>query len=87
MKGSDRFYSLGRAIAYPTHQPPTQNEQKKKDNRIDQTLRLPAKTHKQLKYLATDLEKPMHDLLIEKQPNSERAGSRLPTIKKVLELR
>lgn len=40
-------------------------EDSKKDDRIGQTLRLPAGAHKQLKHLATDLEKPVHDLLIE----------------------
>ena len=44
----------------------TQNEQGgKKDDRIGQTLRLPGGAHKQLKRLAIDVEKPMHDLLIE----------------------
>ena len=37
----------------------------KKDDRIGQTLRLPAGAHKQLKRLAVDVEKPVHDLLIE----------------------
>ena len=46
--------------------PAAQNEQGgKKDDRIGQTLRLPAGAHKQLKRLAVDIEKPMHDLLIE----------------------
>ena len=44
----------------------TQNEQGgKRDDRIGQTLRLPPGAHKQLKRLAVDIEKPMHDLLIE----------------------
>lgn len=37
----------------------------KKDDRIGQTLRLPPGAHKQLKRLAVDIEKPVHDLLIE----------------------
>lgn len=45
--------------------PPTEKEAGKKDDRIGQTLRLPAGAHKQLKHLATDLGKPVHDLLIE----------------------
>ena len=51
------------AIATSASQP-TQDGQKK-DDRIGQTLRLPAGAHKQLKHLATDLGKPVHDLLIE----------------------
>lgn len=35
------------------------------EKRIGQTLRLPKGAHKQLKQLALDLEKPMHDVLIE----------------------
>jgi hypothetical protein len=37
----------------------------KKDDRVGQTLRLPTGAHKQLKHLATDIGKPVHDLLIE----------------------
>ena len=37
----------------------------KKDDRIGQTLRLPPGAHKQLKRLAVDIEKPVHDLLLE----------------------
>jgi hypothetical protein len=51
------------AAAIATHQ--TNQDGQKKDDRIGQTLRLPAGAHKQLKHLATDLEKPVHDLLIE----------------------
>lgn len=49
------------AIAPSSHA----KEETKKDDRIGQTLRLPSGAHKQLKHLATDLEKPVHDLLIE----------------------
>ena len=35
------------------------------EKRIGQTLRLPKGAHKQLKQLALDLDKPMHDVLIE----------------------
>lgn len=35
------------------------------EKRIGQTLRLPKGAHKQLKQLALDLEKPVHDVLIE----------------------
>ena len=50
--------------ATPTPVPqPTDSDQAEK--RIGQTLRLPAGAHKQLKRLALDLDKPMHDLLIE----------------------
>jgi hypothetical protein len=44
---------------------PTEKEHGKKDDRIGQTLRLPPGAHKQLKRLAVDVEKPVHDLLIE----------------------
>ncbi|MFE4108406.1 ribbon-helix-helix domain-containing protein [Almyronema epifaneia] len=37
----------------------------KEEKRIGQTLRLGAGAHKQLKRLAVDVEKPMHDLLLE----------------------
>jgi hypothetical protein len=43
----------------------TEKEAGKKDERIGQTLRLPSGAHKQLKRLAIDVEKPVHDLLIE----------------------
>lgn len=49
----------------PAIAPSKTKEDSKKDDRIGQTLRLPAGAHKQLKHLATDLEKPVHDLLIE----------------------
>lgn len=42
-----------------------EKETGKKDERIGQTLRLPSGAHKQLKRLAIDVEKPVHDLLIE----------------------
>ena len=35
------------------------------EKRIGQTLRLPKGAHKQLKQLALDLDKPVHDVLIE----------------------
>ena len=51
----------------PAIAPPiAQNEQGgRRDDRIGQTLRLPPGAHNHLKRLAVDIEKPVHDLLIE----------------------
>ena len=47
-------------VVQGTTPPPVEEEK-----RIGQTLRLPKGAHKQLKQLALDLDKPMHDVLIE----------------------
>ena len=49
----------------PVVQAATTATSQEPEKRIGQTLRLPKGAHKQLKQLALDLDKPMHDVLIE----------------------
>jgi hypothetical protein len=52
-------------VPQPTAIASSNNSDSPEEKRIGQTLRLPPGAHKQLKRLAVDIEKPVHDLLIE----------------------
>ncbi|MEM7770795.1 MAG: ribbon-helix-helix domain-containing protein [Cyanobacteria bacterium P01_A01_bin.37] len=53
------------ATTTPVHPPTGGDSTGDDEKRIGQTLRLLKGAHKQLKQLALDLDKPMHDVLIE----------------------
>lgn len=67
-KSSLANLALGKGVPAtpaPVVQAATTKAADPEEKRIGQTLRLPSGAHKQLKHLATDLGKPVHDLLIE----------------------